>query len=168
MDVWVFFLVVFSSVVVAFVTWLARRLKGTLKQRADDRTAHSDAVQFSIRHLMMLIFVVACLISAGKLLMRLMPEADLLTRLAALALCFAVVALVAIWATLGSGRPMLRSFYAILFAAIGGSIGGYVMARDEVTFWLGTAGIQVVLLTASLYVLRSIVGVGPRRRDSRP
>ncbi len=158
LDVEFLVLAILPCVLVALVTWLVRRFKGALRRGEVDQTNLKEGLQFSIRHLMFLTFVVACLTTVGKLLAPTWADIGALTTtVVVVGLCNASVALTSIWAVLGTGRPFVRSMFVVVIAIFSGLFAEYVMDQgDEMPFWLSTICLQAVLLVSSLAVIRRV------------
>ena len=62
------FVVVVAVLLVAAVTWIVRWLKGAMQQIHDSAPDAREGLQFTIRHLLVLTFAVACLMGIGKAL----------------------------------------------------------------------------------------------------
>ncbi|MBW3595728.1 MAG: hypothetical protein KY475_00470 [Planctomycetes bacterium] len=73
--------------------------------------------------------VVACLLTAGKLLAPFVSEAFLLVQVIVLGLCFVAVALASIWAILGSGRPALRIIPVFFVAGASGWMAAFMFGE---------------------------------------
>jgi len=150
-------LAILPCVLVAVVTWLVRLFRGTLRRVEADPTNLKEGLQFSIRHLMLLTFVVACLTTVGKLLTPNWNDIGLMALVVVVALCYASVALTSIWAILGTGRPFVRSMFVVVIAIFAGLFVEYVFAQgNELPFWLSTICLQAVLLVSSLAVIRRV------------
>ena len=157
MDVEFLVLAILPCVLVALVTWLVRLFRGTLQRVEVDQTNLKEGLQFSIRHLMLLTFVVACLTTVGKLLAPTWADIGLMTMVVVVGLCYASVALTSIWAILGTGRPFVRSMFVVVIAIVSGLIAEYVFDHgEEIPFWLSTTCLQAVLLVSSLAIIRRV------------
>ena len=106
-------------------------------------------MQFSIRDLLLLTFVVACLTMAAKLLA---PDLGAVETAAISALWCTTLALASVWAILGSGRPILRGIVVAAIALVAAIVVGYLHA--EILFWVSLIGLQAVLLVGSLGLIR--------------
>lgn len=152
----VFLLVSVATGGIALTTWGVRCFKARLVHVARMRAEASEGLRFSIKHLMLLTFVVACLITVGKLLAPHLRGVDQTTQILALALCFVSVALAAIWAMLGLRTPILRIPFVFLIAGPAGWLGGYIIDHSDYGFWTSTTILQAVLLVASLFAVRAV------------
>lgn len=157
LEVEVFVLAILPCVLVTLATWIIRLFRGTLRRVEPAQTNVKEGLQFSIRHLMLLTFAVACLTTVGKLLAPTLANIDILAVVVVLGLCYVSVSLTSIWAILGTGHPVVRSFFVVVIAVIAGLLAGYVVDNGgEMFFWLSTTVLQAVLLIASLTVIRRV------------
>lgn len=156
LDVEIFVIVAVPSVLVASVTWVVRLAKGNMRRVGRGQMEdNQEALQFSIRHLMILTFLVACLLAVGKILTPRVVGMGNGMEVALLGLCYAAVALTSVWAMLGSGRPVMRGIFVFLIAVPAGYGGGYLIdGPADSLFWLSTTVIQAALLVGSLYAVR--------------
>lgn len=152
----IFLLVIIATSVVAVVTWMVRLVKVAIIRRVEVIPDHSnERLQFSIRQLMIFTFVVACFLSVGKFLAPFVPGLDTMAQVSALALCFAAVALTAIWAILGFGHPAFRSIFVVAIAVTAGVVNSYVLdALEDIVFWILTTVLQACFLLGSLWIMR--------------
>lgn len=116
----------------------------------------AEGLRFTIRGLMIFVAAVA-LLSAGARALREAGPGQFLLQMVTWALCFVIVGLVALWAALGSGRPLRRSpvVYALtptlgVFFAVGVSAD-----RAGWVFILYIMMLYPALLLGSLLVVRS-------------
>jgi hypothetical protein len=147
--------VVVAVLLVAAVTWIVRCLKGAIQHIHDSAPDAREGLQFTIRHLLVLTFVVACLVTIGKAVAPHLPRLHDVTMLSAIAVCFVSVALVAIWAILGLGHVLFRSIVLFVIAAIVGWILARVIDNTYYIFWTSTTILQATYLMASLLVIRA-------------
>lgn len=141
-----------AGILVAGVTWAIRLVRAVV---ASDRTSpEKEGLQFAIRHLMLLTFVVACLTMLGRLLTPLVADMGPLAAVTALGVCFVAVALASLWAWLGSGAPKYRSIFALLIAAASGLMGAFIHDRTNYLFWTFVMLLQAAFLAVSLAVVR--------------
>ena len=111
-------------------------------------------IQFSIRHLMILTFVVACLITIGKLVQP-FAHGGLRFWLFWLAFTLSVVGILPVWFVLATKQPVL---YSVGLVAVG-ACAGYCLARigfvgDE-GIWTTAAATEAMAVVGSLFVVRS-------------
>jgi hypothetical protein len=114
------------------------------------------AVQFSIRQLMLLTLVVACLIAVAK---SVEPHVDMRSDLVMAFLVgvpFVILGLVAVWAILGTKRPRLGIVLVSLLApALGvGSAAVFGESESETGLWITATMTAALVLVVSLYVIR--------------
>ena len=156
-DVEILVLAILPSVLVALTTLLVRLFRGTIRSVEADQSNVKEGLQFSIRHLMILTFVVACLTTVGKILAPTWDDIDILTTVVVICLCYVSVALSAIWAMLGTGRPFVRSMLVVIIAIFAGLFSGYAVDQsNDMGFWFFTTALQAVLLISSLAVIRRV------------
>ena len=115
--------------------------------------ASAGHIQFTIRHLMILTFVVACLITIGKWLQPHLPQGDTFFRLLLFTVTFGVVGVLPVWFVLATNRPVL---YSIGLVAVG-ACAGYCLGRilHELGIWTTATATEVVAVVVSLLVVRS-------------
>ena len=136
--------------------------------------ASAGHIQFTIRHLMILTFVVACLITIGKWLQPHLPQGDTFFRLLLFTVTFGVVGVLPVWFVLATNRPVL---YSIGLVAVG-ACAGYCLGRilHELGIWTTATATEAVAVVVSLLVVRSCgyrlvrlsarrSGVDPDRKD---
>ena len=137
--------------------------------------ASAGHIQFTIRHLMILTFVVACLITIGKWLQPHLPQGDTFFRLLLFTVTFGVVGVLPVWFVLATNRPVL---YSIGLVAVG-ACAGYCLGRilHELAIWTTATATEAVAVVVSLLVVRSCGcrlvrlparrnGVDPGRKDT--
>jgi hypothetical protein len=155
LDFAVFCLVAIATCLVGAITWLVRLFKAVLKKGVAAESETREGLQFTIRHLMLLTLLIACLMTVGKLLAPLVQGSHLTAQIAVLGVCYAAVALASIWAILGLGRPVIRSIFVVLISLGAGAAGGYVIeSSGSIGFWIATTVLQAILLVGSLCVVR--------------
>ena len=154
LDDGIFFLVMLSTFAVAVVTWSVRLLKSTVIRIYDPNQLETkERLQFTIRQLMLFTFVVACLLTIGRLLTPFFDGIFDIVLLSLLSLCFIAVALTSIWAMLGRGSPLLRSIILLTIAAISGGAFDFFYGEDFF-LWTCITIMQALFLIGSLGVLR--------------
>ena len=150
---WTFMVVVLATTFVAIPLLMVRLLRVAI--HLDCFSVVSVArIQFSIRHLMILTFVVACLISIGKLVQP-FPRGDIRFWLSWLAFTLSVVGILPVWFVLATKQPML---YCVGLIAVG-ACAGYCLARigpvgDE-GVWMTATATETLVVVVSLLVVRS-------------
>lgn len=148
------FLLIAASLA-ALPTWLLRLGKVRLG-RIGVETPSREGLQFTIKHLLLLTFVVACLLTLGKALAPHVRASHLLAQLTVLAICFVSVALTALWAMLGLGNPWLRGLLVMGIAVGAGITVGYSLEISRIGFWIFVSLMQAVYLLGSLFVFRKL------------
>jgi hypothetical protein len=116
--------------------------------------AAAGRIQFTIRHLMILTFVIACLISLAKLVQPHVSRGDLFIRILLLAVLFGIVGVLPVWFTLATKRP---SLYGLGLVAVGAGAGycyGWKVFGDE-KIWATATATEAVTVIVSLLVVRS-------------
>ncbi len=157
-------IVAFATLMVSAVLLLARCFGFRTRLNSDQNTPAKE-MQFSIRHLMILTLVVACLLALAKWQQRYL-DLDDWPMLAAIAAPFATVGLVAAWAVLGTERPLI-GIPVLLAVAVGA---GYGLEKSldpgpEFGIWMTATLTEALSLTVSLLVIRSC-GYRLRRRSA--
>jgi hypothetical protein len=149
-------IVLLATVLVAGVLLVVRCFSFRICVTAVDRTA-VPRFQFSIRHLLILTFVVACLVSLGKWLGPHLIPATEPFRLAMIGLLLATVGLMTVWSVLGRRHPLLPSMIATGVAAgLGFGLATWFHALAGMTvLWTTIPSVEALSLVASLLVLRS-------------
>lgn len=115
--------------------------------------ASAGRIQFSIRHLMILTIVVACLITIGKLGQQLLSQAEIL-HLLLIALTCGVVGILPVWFVLASNCP--KSFSIGVVAV--GACAGYCLGlrdMDEGLYWMTATATEALSVVVSLLLVRS-------------
>ncbi len=110
-------------------------------------------IQYSIRHLIIVTFVVACLITIGKLVqpeLNLGQDIDLLI----VAATFGIVGVLPVWFALASKWPTVFSIGVVIVGACVGYCLGWVY-RDGELYWMTIAATEALPVVASLLVVRS-------------
>lgn len=150
-------LVVVATCVVAVVVWLVRLAFRALLTRDEFQASCTrEGLQFGIRHLMQATFVIACLLTIGKLATPFLAPTSHDVEVVVLGLCYASVALVVAWAMLGLRYAVLRALCATPVAAGTGWLAGSVVdGGGNEAFWISTTLLQALLLIASLWVVRA-------------
>jgi hypothetical protein len=147
-------LVFVATSIVGLTTWIVRLCKARLVFAGEDAMHAREGLQFTIRHLLLLTFMVACLVTVGKRLAPQFNVINLAAQVVVLGLCFVAVALAAIWAVLGSGRWPVRSVPVLMIAGACGGIGGFVINNSKYSFWIAVTVLEALFLIASLLVIR--------------
>jgi hypothetical protein len=112
-----------------------------------------EGLQFTIRHLFLLTFLVACLTAGGKAAAPHFRGAGVLVIIVLLGVSFAAVGLAGMWAMLGERRPWLRCVVAILVAAGFGLLPELLQPQPRCV-WVYILVTEAIWLLLSLYVVR--------------
>ena len=111
-------------------------------------------IQFTIRHLMILTFVIACLVSLAKLVQphvsRGIPTFEILL----LAVLFGVVGVLPVWFTLATTRPSLYGLGLVALGAGAGYCYGWKVLDNE-KMWATATATEAMAVIVSLLVVRS-------------
>ena len=150
-----FWLIALPTSLVGAVCFVLRLFKVTLCCTQKSRADVQEGLQFTIRHLMILTFVVACLITLIKNFAPVLSGARVITIIAVLGLCYAAVAVASLWATLGFGNVIMRSLLAMLIALGAGWAGESVVGHPQNGFWFSGIMLQAAILVGSLLIVRS-------------
>lgn len=148
----IFLLVILLTSLVSVVTWFVRLFKGNLRKTTPGQTDLQEGLQFGIRHLMLLTFVVACMTFLGKILAPTVSGLEVMSIISIFSVCYAAVALTSIWAILGQGHPAVRSAFVVGIALVAGIVCRYTAGSD--LFWPSVTLLQAVFLVGSLSVVR--------------
>jgi hypothetical protein len=102
----------------------------------------TDGLQFSLRHMLTFVTIVAILLSIGRSARTFLGEyntsleiVQTLTFMGLLILCFTSVTLGTIWATLGFGSPHVRLVVVIILAFLVGVLFSYSAGNSIEDFW---------------------------------
>ena len=110
------------TAMVAAAVWLRRRGVRLRRAASDSETTCSEDVQFSMRQLMLLVFVVAVLVRLGPSVRAKLNDYNsssaMLLAVACWSVCFAAVGLAGVWAVLS--RRLSAARFAITFSLAGG------------------------------------------------
>lgn len=132
---------------------LVARLLGVRLAIPETVAGSSRPLQFSIGHLMLLTAAVAGVVAIGRNLdvPNMGSEREIL-----LAPAFSLIALLAVWAALGTGRILFRLLLLLMLApAIGVGMAQLLMpATDQLFAFALLNGLQAVLLAGSLWIFR--------------
>jgi hypothetical protein len=156
-------IVAFATLIVSAVLLMARCFGFRTRLDSDQETSATE-MQFSIRHMMILTFVLACLLALAKWLQ---PALDLriVPILLLIGLALALVGLVAVWAILGTKHPLAGTVVLLPVAAGTGLGVATFLPGPESTFWVTATLTEALSLTVSLLVVRSC-GYRLRRRSA--
>ena len=120
-------------------------------------------IQFSIRHLMILTFVVACLTTIGKWVQPDIPQGVMFFRWLSIIVTFGLVGVLPVWFVLATKQPMLFGVVLVAVAACAGYCLGWILY--EFGFGIVATTTQATAVVASLLIVRScgyrLVRLGP-------
>lgn len=154
-DSGVFFIVVVATMCMTTLLMLIVRLFHVAIYLDSLPVASMGRIQFSIRQLMILTFVVACLITIGKWVQPYSPHGEILFLLLLLAVTFGAVGILPVWFILATKQPVL---YSVGLVAVGAAA-GYSFARigsaGHERFWLIATATEAMAVVVSLLVVRS-------------
>jgi hypothetical protein len=155
----VFFLLVALDTLIVSAVLLLAGCFGLRTRLGSEQAPPATEMQFSIRHVMVLTLVVACLLALAKWQQPFLDFDEW-----ALAIPFATVGLVATWGILGAKRPLV-GVHVLLAVAVGA---GYALANSfesgpGFAIWVTATLTEALSLVVSLLVVRSC-GYRLRRR----
>lgn len=149
-----FVLVALVMIFVAGVVGLLRLLGIRAFHLAESSATSTRDLQFTIRQLMLATLIVACLLGIGRALAPFLPPARVITFGLALAICFAAVAVSALWGTLGIRNVEARITAASLVAVVTAGIVYYVVEVTQVD--PGSIWFTIVLAYSALMIISLI------------
>jgi hypothetical protein len=154
LDTEIVLLVAFATFAVASVLLVVRCFGPRIRLISDEGTP-TTRVQFSIRHLMILTLAFACLFALAKWLQPAL-NLDVEPILVPIGLAFALVGLVAVWAILGTKRPLAGTVVLIVVAVgTGLSLAAIGEGPSMLALWVTATLTEALSLTVSLLAVRS-------------
>lgn len=147
-----FVVVILVTSFVAIPLLIVRFFRIAIRQDAFP-VASAGRIQFSIRHIMILTIVVACLITIGKLVQP-HPFRGQTIDLCLMALTFGVVGILPVWFVLATNWPTIFSIGVVAVGAGTGYCYGWLF-RVEVVFWMTASATEALSVVVSLLVVRS-------------
>jgi len=130
-------------------------------------------MQFTVRQLLVLTFVVACLMSLGKRLAPHLMDVGQPFYMTLIGLVFATIGTLSVW-LLGARHPILPSLILIVVAAgVGFCLAQFLPGPpgDMASFWMTITSVEALSLVPSLLVVRScgyrLVRLPSRRQEER-
>ncbi len=128
----------------------------------------SGPVQFSIRHLLILTLVIACLISIIRLIQPHFSHRDVRfsSELLHIALTFGVVGVLPVWFVLASRHPVIYGFI-LVFVGVCAGCGLGVGRVGDLEVWMTATTVAMLVVILSLFVVRT-QGYRLMRLSSRP
>lgn len=134
---------------------IANRLFGIALRRGSSTVASAAHLQFSIRHLLILTFVVACLSAMAKWALPYRPDSHLVFILVLCATVFSMVGVLPVWLILATRRPLLYGIGYVVTACVAGYGFGFIAQLPHLGYWVVVGGIEATILAVSLFVIRS-------------
>ncbi|MCO6456710.1 MAG: hypothetical protein J5I93_15535 [Pirellulaceae bacterium] len=148
-------LVLLAVLCVAGPLLLVRGWKGRLLHVSETAAGNAgDALQFSIRHLLLATLAVAMLLAGGKYLV---PRLNNLFFICLAASAFAGVGLGGVWAMLSRGWRLPRACLVVLLGGLAGTGVGRLIEGgpgDLTAFWAATMAMNAVWHLGSLAIVR--------------
>jgi hypothetical protein len=144
-----FIVVVGVTSFVAIPLLIVRFFRIAIRQD-DSPVASVGHIQFSIRHLMILTFVIACLISIGKLVQPLLFHGQVID-LFFITLAFGFVGILPVWFVLATKWPVI---FAIGVVAVGACV-GYCLGLGFSGLSMTVAATEALSVVVSLLIVRS-------------
>ena len=138
------------------VLLVIRRWVAQLQQaNREAALANNQAIQFTIRDLLLFIFAIACLLTIGRWLLPRYPRVDEPALVAVFSICCVTVALSSVWSMLGVPHPFLRSTLVLLIALGAGTFVTFVLAGGgNGVWWCSLMVSDWLFLLGSLLVVR--------------
>ena len=131
-------------------TWLAR----LVRESGEATNLRAEGLQFSIRHLLILMIVVGCLMGIGRVLQPWFDSMSLIADFVAYSLCFIAVGVTSIWAMLGKSLVLLRSAVVLSLAIGVACIPTFLIARGDFWFWALMMFMESASLLATFFFVR--------------
>ena len=144
-------------VVTAFVTMVLSTVRlFRVRIQLESTPANSaNRIQFHIRHLMTLTFVVACLVSVGKAVQPYVSGGKIFLDILPVAVVCAVVGVMPVWFVLATRHAVV---YGVGTVAVG-ACAGYYFGRNTSTgfelIWMTATATEAIAVVVSLLVVRS-------------
>jgi hypothetical protein len=144
--------VLMAAGLVIFVLLVVRCFRIVIRQESQPIFS-ATRIQFSIRHLMVLTFVIACLVTLGKLAQAFLPNGDIYFRLLLFAVTGGVVGILPVWFILAAKRPLPYGGGVVLVGAFAGFCIGLRDMFDP-AIWMSVTTTEAIAVVASLLVVR--------------
>ncbi len=150
-DIGLFTLFVAVAAFVSLPLLIARFCRVVI--RLDNSSVASVArIQFSIRHLLIFTFVIACLTSIGKLVQPHLFRGQIID-LCLIALTFGVVGILPVWFVLATNWPTIFSIGVVAVGAFAGYGLGWLYKGEEL-YWMTATATEALSVVVSLLVVR--------------
>lgn len=147
------FLPIMGTVLVAVPLLIVRGFRVVIQVDSSPTTLASR-LRFSIRHLLILTFVVACVVSFGKIVHPLILQWQFIIEVIVYATICIVVGILPVWIALATKRPVPYCIGFVIVAAVAGYYIG--RAYSEVDgVWMIVTATEAVTVILSLLVVRS-------------
>lgn len=152
-DVSIETLIVFlTAITVVSIPLLIARFFRIVIRRGDSPVVPVDPIQFSIRHLIIATFVVACLITIGKLMQPLLSRGQ--DSLLAIAVTLGIVGVLPVWFTLASKWPPVPSIGVVIVGTCIGYCLGWLFRNQEL-YWMTATATEELSVVVTLLIVRS-------------
>ncbi len=161
------FIVVVGATSCVLTPLLIVRFFGVVIHLGSSPAAPAGRIQFSVRHLLILTFVIAYLVAIGRLIQPRLSHGVADFRVLLIVLTSGVVGILPVWFVLATNRPIL---YGIGVVTVG-TIAGYSLGRgpffsSEQEIWLTVTATEAMAVVVSLFAVRSC-GYHVMRMSSR-
>ena len=161
-------LVVVAAALVTITLWPVRLLGGRIFRKSSPATSASP-IQFHIRHLMILTFVVACLVTIGKTVHPHIFHGSVLFELLLVPLVFGIVGVMPVWFVLATRQAVPYGIGLVALGAFAGYCFGRKTAPDFEMLWVTATTTETIAMVVSLLVVRScgyrLVRLPSRRQE---
>jgi hypothetical protein len=150
-----YFVTLVAGFVMGAVCFTLRILGLQLARLEDPAVPLREGLQFTIRHLFLLTFLVACLVAIGKAVAPALQGLDEIPRLSLYGVVFAAVGLTSLWAMLGRGATTVRTVLEVLIATgLGFSLAFISNGGADFWVWPFITVCEASCLLVTLAVLR--------------
>jgi hypothetical protein len=130
-----YFVTSVAGLVMGMVCFTLRILRLQLLRFANAAVPLREGLQFTVRHLFLLTFVVACLVAIGKAVAPSLAGLNQMPVLALYGVVFAAVGLISLWAMLGRGATAVRTVLGVLIAIGLGFVSAFTN-NGSADFWI--------------------------------
>jgi hypothetical protein len=144
-----------STVCVSVVLLPIRHLFAELQPVIElSNTKNKRNLQFTIRQLMLLTFIVGVVLSMGRWLHPYFSDWFDLWEMSVYVLCFATVGLTSVWAVLGNSKPLVCLIPVLLIAVALGGVEKNLSSSVSLWFWITMMISEAAFTVSSLWVVR--------------
>jgi hypothetical protein len=150
----VFHVLVVEATAFAAIPLMIARSSGMVLRRCSLASASSVHFQFSIRQLMLLTLVIACLCASATWAEPYLDGRSVFF----LVLCVTVlsgVGVLPVWLILGTRQPILCGIGYVATGFVAGYVFGQIAPMNKGGLWAVGGGVEAVSLAVSLFVIRS-------------